>query len=432
MADEKPTQTDDDQSEDQRNEDTAEDTSAEDSDTEESSDGDVVEEKRIEVDDEVVGKIADAIAEKSLAKALEADKSNSKKLGVPAAVKQTGSIEKEGKEVRFIKALGAKMSGDLSKLKAYNEFALDSRAKAGYGNEGTDADGGYLVPDADFETDVLRLEEEYGAARQGGVRVKRVNSNALKLNLKNSGVTMYATNEAAAKTGTKMTFAQKDVTLVKYAAIAAVSDELEEDSAVDFYNELTRDFAREKARIEDVRVFTHATSGLVHQAGLNINSVHASAFTGNVDFDDLYDAMYSVPSASATRGTWFLNPYAWNVIRKLKIASEANHYAINPNAGPNLPALTLLGRPVVLTEVLDSTEGANKAFVVFGDLANVTLIEKRGLVLDLLREGTVHDSTGAAVNLGEQDMKALRAVARLNAVTVFPDAFSVIGTGTVS
>ena len=417
---------------------TTSDDQTEESQTDESTDStdddeevEVVEEKILvdeKVSSAIAEKVADIVAEKTVEAKIAADKAQTKKLGLPAVSKHS-AFEKLGKEQIFAKQVLAGLRGDTALLKDLNAYNLDRRAKAGYQNEGTNADGGFLVPDADFEAEVLRLQEQYGAARQGGVRIRRVSSDSLKINKANSSVTMYATNEAAQKTGTKMTFDQKEVTLVKYAAIAAVTDELEEDAAVDIWNELTRDFAREKARIEDVRVFTHATSGLVHQAGLNIISVHASDFT-DINFDDLSNAIYGVPTPSADRGAFFMNRYAWNVIRQLKVNAEAGNYALGQPGQDTRP--TIWGRPVILTEVLDGSNGANKAFVVYGDLSNVTLIEKRGLVLDVLKEATVHDSDGNAVNLGEKDMKALRAVVRLNAVTVFPNAFSVLGTGTVS
>ena len=380
----------------------------------------------VEVDDEVASKIADAVAEKMLANSIEKDAPVKK---APAQVEVKETLEEDGKEVRFVKGLAALVKGDTIQLAKINKINGKMRTKAGYQNETTPADGGYLLPDADFERDVARLEEQYGAARQGGITVRRTAGNTLKVNKKGSGVTMYELNEAAAKTGTKMTFSQVEVTLRKFAAIAIVTDELEEDAAIDVYNELTRDFAREKARVEDTLVFTDATSGITEQSGVIVTSVGTN--WSDLDGDDLLNAINSVPTEVGANGSFFMHRNAFNQVRKMKVNAESNHYLVqpDPNGRPSI-----FGRPVILTEVLNSNVAAtNQTFAIYTDLGLVSrLVEKRGLVLDIGREGTVHDSAGNAFNLFEQDAKALRAVSRMNHKLVWPQGVALIGTGTVS
>ena len=87
-----------------------------------------------------------------------------------------------------------------------------------------------------------------------------------------------------------------------------------------------------------------------------------------------------------------------------------------------------------MVDVLPSVaeDGNNKGFTVFGDLKRVKLYVKRGLVLTEGKEATVTDADDEEVNLYEQDMSALRAVSRMVALVKFPEAFCVVGTGTVS
>lgn len=383
--------------------------------------------EEVEVDEAVTEKIAETVVEKLLSAKIEKDAPAKK---APAAPAIKSELEDMSKEARFIKGLSALVKGDSAQLSQINKINSALRTKAGYQNEGTNADGGYLLPDADFERDVARLEEQYGAARQGGITVRRTAGNTLKVNKKGTGVTMYELSEAAVKTGTKMTFSQVEVTLRKFAAIAIVTDELEEDAAVDIYNELTRDFAREKTRVEDTLVFTDATSGIKEQTGCIVTSVGSAWNTTNVTGDTFLDAINSVPSEISANGTFFMHRNAFNVVRKLKVNSEVNHYLVQPN--PN-GTPTIHGRPVILTEVMPSGLGNNETFAIYTDLSIVSrLIEKRGLVLDVGREGTVHGSDGVAFNLFEQDAKALRAVSRMNHKLVWPGGVALIGTGTVS
>lgn len=383
----------------------------------------------VDVDDEVSEKIASAVIEK-LVNSQVAKDTPAKKAPAPAAKVETKDpIESMSKEVRFAKQLSAALKNDQETLRKFNQHAIE---KANYQNEGTDADGGYLVPDADFEAEVQRLEEEYGAARKGGIRVTRVNSNALKINKKADGFTFVETAEAGAKSGVKMEFAQVEVVLRKFAAILPWTDELEEDSAVDLFREFTTEFARAKARLEDELVFTDSTSGIVNQSGLIVTAIGGSAWnTTNLDGDDLLNAINSVPSVIGANGAFFMHRNAFNVVRQLKVNAEANNYLVTPDVNGQM---RIFGRPVIVTEVLPGTLTTNnETYAIYTDLSRVSrLIEKRGMQLDVLREATIADEGGSTINLARQDMKALRGVYRANHKLVWPGGVAVIGVGTVS
>lgn len=335
-------------------------------------------------------------------------------------------IEEMSKEVRLVKGIQAMLRGDMSSVSKFNKFA---RAKAGYQNETTDADGAYLVPDPDFIAEVARLEEQYGVAARNA-RILNVRSDSVKMNKKSTGVTMYETGEGVAKTGTKMTFGQDTVVLRKFAGIASVTDELSEDAAVNIFDELAKDFARESARIEDVLVFTDSSSGIIRTSGTA--AVTVGAAITSIDFDDLNTAVHSVPTDSMAGGKFYLHRTILGLIQRIK--DSQNNYIWQPGVNGTVDG-TIWGFPYVLTEVLPSIShvgDANEPYIVFGNLQYTTLIRKSGLQLATLKEATVHDSLGNAVNLAEQDMTGLRAVIRRANKVQFPEAFCLIGTGTVS
>lgn len=333
-----------------------------------------------------------------------------------------------GKEKFLLKQILAIKGNNSAELKALNEVALETHAKAGYANETTSADGAYLVPPADFIADVVRLEEQYGVARRNA-KLYETNSNAVTLNKKAGSVTMYEIGEGVAKTGTKMSFGQTLIALRKFAAIATVSDELIQDSPVNVYNELTMDFAREHARVQDALMFTDTTTGIVHSSGVNIVTVGTSI--ASLTFDHLNQAVWGIPTPAQANGKFYLNRTILGLIQRIK----DNYGRYLWQNGPNgIVDGSIWGYSYELVEVLPSLaqDGNNKAFIVFGDLSYAYLIMKRGLQLTTLVEGTVHGSDGSTINLAEQDMTALRAVSRMNAKTHYGQAFSVIGTGTVS
>lgn len=331
------------------------------------------------------------------------------------------------KELAFMKASHALIKGDKALVAEYNETALQARSKAGYGNEDIGADGGFLVPDPDFDATVERLEEQFGVAvRYADVR--RINGNAVKLNKKDTGFELVETNEAQAKTGLKFTIDQVNASLRKFAGIVPATDELIEDSAVDYWAEVTREFARANAKKQDELVFTDSTSGLLEVSGTAFETVGSSIM--DISWDDLLSAEVKVPSQSANRGAFFMHRTVWNkLVQKREDNGGAYLFQPNPNG-----ATTPWGTPVVLTEILPSTaqDDDNKGFAVFGDLSYVKMYIKNGLVLTALTEATVRDADGNDVNLALQDMSALRGVVRMLAVPKFREAFCVIGTGTVS
>lgn len=337
--------------------------------------------------------------------------------------------EKATREQRLVRSAMALVRGDRATLKEYNEVAMEARAKAGYGNTDVNADGGYIVADPEFEAEVEKLSPDYGVAFSEA-DVRPISRNAVKTNKRGSNVTMYETGQGAKKTGTKLTIDQVLVELRKFAAIAVATDELADDAAIDFWNEVAQGFAEERARIADELVFTddHASyPGIFETPGVHTLSV-GSAIT-DISWDDLMDAEAKVPSKAQKNGKHYMHRTVWNSVRQTK-DSGTGAYLLPLNAGMQTP----WGTPVVTVDVLPSTTegGSNHPYAVFGDLKRVKLYTKRGLVLDQLKEATVSDADGNEVNLAEQDMSALRAVARMVALVKFPEAFCVIGTGTVS
>lgn len=336
---------------------------------------------------------------------------------------------------RLMRSAMALTKGDRSALKALNAVAIDNIAKAGYATSDVNADGGYIVADPEFEAEVEKLANDYGVAFTEA-DVRSISTNAIKTNKRGSNVTMYETGQGAKKKGTKLTIERVLVELRKFAAIAIATDELVEDAAIDFWAEVTQGFAEERARIADELVFTddggslYNTSGvgtgILETAGVAVETVGSSI--QDITWDDLLNAEAKVPTKSAKNGKHFMHRSIWNILRQNK--DDQGRYQALPSAG----LVTPWGTPVVLVDVLPSaTEGgANNGYTVFGDLKRVKLYVKRGLVLTEGKEATVTDADENEVNLYEQDMSALRAVTRMVALVKFPEAFCVIGTGTVS
>lgn len=400
-------------------------------------------EKEIVLDDNALKTITDSVA-KNIGSTIESKIADAFKAQKEETMKELEKAEKNieknlGKltdfndvkpEVRLVKAAIALFRDDRDTLQKYNEYALDARTKAGYANETVNADGKYIIADPLFEVEIEKLAPQYGVALTDA-NVVPISQNSVKTNKRGSNVAMYETGEGVAKTGTKLTIEQVTVSLRKFAAIAIATDELLEDAAIDYWNEVTMGFAEEVARMADTLVFTDPNPnypGILKKAGTVIESVGANITS--VTWDDLINAESKVPTAARANMKHYMHRTVWAQIIQSK-ASTSGEYQWFPTMGNATP----WGTPVVLCDILPDiydTGDGNEGFIVTGDLKRIKLYRKRGLVLDVSNHATVTDANSGTVNLFAQDMTALRAVVRMVALCKFPEAFVITGTGTVS
>lgn len=350
------------------------------------------------------------------------------------------SMVKESKEMRFFKAANALVTNDALGLQRYNALSAATREKAGYANEGTVADGGALVPDAEFDTTVYENLPKYGVAF-ANADVRQTDRTSVRFLSLDSGLQFYATAEAGVKTGAKLSFSKQLTDLLKYAVIVPSTDELADDAAIDFWNLVTRELSRAYAKLADEIVFTDAVSGITNTAGVITQPVSGAGTT--ISWDDLLAAEGKTEDDLAGNSKWYMRKETWFRLLRTKASGGTGDYLFNAFMGnPNSPS-TPWGTPVVFTRVLPSSGltqgspgavGSNDGFAVFGDLSNYVLYNKRGMALTVLREATIVDAASQNFNLATQDGTAMRAVVRL--LGKLPKGntskFVVVGTGTVS
>lgn len=289
-----------------------------------------------------------------------------------------------------------------------------------------------VLPPTEFVAEVERLEEQYGAARQGGVQLRRSNNSSLTLLMGDDDLEIFDTAEAGHKSSTKMGYTQWVLNWRKFAGILPLTDELLEESAIDLWREASTRFARAYTKKEDELVFTETQGagknpGIIHVAGTNyidISDINA------LSYDNLNAAIYGVPTESAANGKFFFNRQTLALLQTVKNETTGQYVWSENTAVGAQP--TIWGKPYVLTEVLSGPDGDGNDYIVFGDLRYVTLGERTGLNIKIFDSGAVGDPDGDIdgndLNLLTQDMQAMRAVKRFNAKVRFPAAFSVIGT----
>ena len=108
-------------------------------------------------------------------------------------------------------------------------------------SEGTDADGGYLVPE-DFERDIVTALEEENVIRSLAKVI--TTQHERKIPVATGHSTAQWTAENAAYTESNPTFGQKQIDAFKLTDLCRVSVELLQDSAFDIEDYLMKEFAR--------------------------------------------------------------------------------------------------------------------------------------------------------------------------------------------
>lgn len=294
------------------------------------------------------------------------------------------SKESEGKIVDFFKAC---LVNDVVKLKALSE--------------GVAADGGYLVPD-EFRAELIRDLADKSVMR-GLVRVVPMMRDTMKIPKLGSKPQVRWTSENAAKSTTTADFEEKTLTAYKVAAILYTSEELVEDSEVSVV-QLVIDLFTEAIAEEEERVITAGT-GIGQPTGLTTCSITNVACNGNLDFDNIIDLIYALPSKYRKNAAFLVNNTNIKELRKVKDGN--NRYIWQDATAPNMPS-TIYGYPVYENNWLPESE------IYFGDY-------KLGYWLGDRRKITVLVSNLAG-NAWERDQVGIRVVERIAGNCVLENA----------
>jgi len=268
---------------------------------------------------------------------------------------------------------------------------------AGFMAEGTDADGGYLVP-PDYYPGVMRIVEQYGLIRAGAT-VLPMKSDELPATTLTSGLIMTWGSEGATESGQKPQFGRVTLTAKKMIGIVPITNELLDDAGIDIVNLLLQLFGEAIAEEEDKIGFTGDTGagdpfdGILNDSGVQVRSLGAgeTSFT-NVDADDLADLTTDITSGAARGAKFYMHRTVFNVVRKLK-DNNGNYIWVTP--GGDQPG-TIWGYPYELSEVMPSISdsGAGKPFIIFGNLRHFYLGDRKKMtVAKSVHAGFTEDQT---------------------------------------
>lgn len=242
-------------------------------------------------------------------------------------------------------------------------------------SEGTDSEGGFLVPD-EFEHTLVEALEEENIFRKLA-HVINTSSGDRKIPVVASKGSASWVDEEGTITESDDSFGQVSIGAYKLGTLIKVSNELLNDSVFDLESYISKEFARRIGTKEEDAFFNGDGSGkpvgIFHTTGgadVGVTATSATAITA----DEIIDLFYSLKAAYRKKAVWVLNDSTVKAIRKLK--DNNGNYLWQPSLTSGTPD-TILGRPVFTSSYVPSIEAGAKT-IAFGDFSYYWIADRQG------------------------------------------------------
>lgn len=278
--------------------------------------------------------------------------------------------------------------------------------------EGTDSEGGYLVPD-EFERTLVEALEEENVFRTLA-HVIRTSSGDRKIPVVASKGSASWVDEEGAYQESDDAFSQVSIGAYKLGTMIKVSEELLADSVFDLEAYISKEFARRIGAREEESFFNGDGKGkplgiLAAAGGAEVGVTAASATA--ITADEVIDLFYSLKAPYRKNAVWLLNDATVKQIRKLK--DTTGQYLWQPSLVAGTPD-TILGRPVK-TSVFMPTAAAGAKTIAFGDFKYYWIADRQGRTFKKLSE--LYAANGQVGFMGTQ---------RVDGKLILPEAIKVL------
>lgn len=262
-------------------------------------------------------------------------------------------------------------------------------------SEGSNVDGGYLVP-VELSRTIIRQVEEYGVFAANARKVAMA-SDRFQFVARTSGVTAYFVGE----TPSSLTESSPQVNLRELAAkrlsvLTKFSRDVGEDAFADIASWAAQEAALAIATKQDACGFvgdgTSTYGGIVGIKASLADGSEYEAASGNTAFSTLdladFEGMVAkLPRFAGISPRWYISRQGYYAsMSRLQMAAGGNTIQ-DFGSGP---ILQFLGFPVVLTQSMNTTtsvQTSTEGLAYFGDLSMAATIgTRRGITLQVLRE----------------------------------------------
>lgn len=299
------------------------------------------------------------------------------------------SLSKDEKIVTFFKAL------------VFSKHDPESQRVLRALVEGTDSEGGYLVPE-ELRTEVFRVLPDMTVMRKLA-RVIPMTTDTLKLNSLGARPVAYWTGEYQSKSTTSAEFNQVVLSPNDLVCLLPVSEQLLADANINLVQFIIELFAEAIGLAEDKAFFTGSGSG--QPRGISIETISTVDAGGNPTFDDIIDLIDAVPSrvTSSPKAAFVGHRNAKRAFRKMKDSDGGYVWRDGGSASNNngetvrLPN-TLYGYPFYEQNDLPQSE------LYFGDWSMYIIGDRQTMAVSTTTEG------GDAWRRNAMEIKAVERV----------------------
>lgn len=277
---------------------------------------------------------------------------------------------------------------------------------------GTDAEGGYLVPD-EFERTLVQGLEEDNIFRTLA-HVIQTTSGDRKIPVVASHGSASWVDEEGAYTESDDAFGQVSIGAYKLGTMIKVSEELLNDSIFDIESYLAAEFARRMGNREEDSFINGdgvgKPTGILNATGgaeVGVTAASDKAITA----DELIDLFHSLPVSYRNKAVWLMNDSTVQFIRKLKDSN--GQYLWQPGLVAGAPD-TILGRPVKVSRYMPEIASGKKT-IAFGDFSYYWIADRQGR--SFMRLNELFAASGQV---------GFRGMQRVDGKLILPEAMKVL------
>lgn len=343
------------------------------------------------------------------------------------------TLEALQKDVAEVKTMSKKSSGgDEAEArekvwKFFRAFVKGNFEEVKTLSEGTDADGGYLVP-AEFHKEVVRVAELSGFARKY-CSIFGMATDQKDVTTLSTWATAYIVAEGAAVTASTPQFWRKVLNAKKFACLVKSTQELIDDNMTNeqVMTLVAKLAAEALAELEDTQVLTgdgtgSNMTGILGDANVNIITMA----TWDTSFADVtYAYLLSVKNAVAAKykkaSKWKLAwAFSQDIFNHIESIVDTTWRPIFRESVTAPDTYTLFGYPVEITEVMpdDTDDAVSTKFLAFGAFAFFAFGDRKQITAE----------TWYASGDFEKQIKSQLITERVAGVNLIPAAFAVLRT----
>jgi HK97 family phage major capsid protein len=243
--------------------------------------------------------------------------------------------------------------------------------------EGTESEGGYLVPEG-YSQEIIAALKDMSILRRAGARVISVTgTDSFNVPTLSHSTAAVKTSEEGAYSEVEPTVGEVTFVPMKLTKLVKVSEELLMDSRIDLMRQvLMPDFEQAFASAENTYFVSGSGSGSSEPQGITVGASDSGVTTSSastISADNIIDTYHALGYLYRQNAVWLMNDTTIKAIRKLKETTTGN-YLWQPGLTAGQPD-TIMGRPVYTLNTMPELGTEDNKVIIFGDLSYYWIVD---------------------------------------------------------